>query len=77
MKPESEIYEALLITYDIDPKETLFIDDLKENVEGAEKHGITCIHLTDPALLEDKLKELLITDGSINSKYNEFKKIFT
>ena len=39
-KPEKEIYELLLSRYDLDPKETIFIDDRKENVEAAEKVGI-------------------------------------
>ena len=32
-------------------------------------------NLIEKKILIEKLKELLITDGSINSKYNEFKKI--
>lgn len=43
-KPEKEIYELLLSRYDLDPKETIFIDDRKENVEAAEQVGITGFH---------------------------------
>lgn len=39
-KPEKEIYELLLKRYALDPTETIFIDDRKENVEAAEKVGI-------------------------------------
>lgn len=40
-KPEAEIYRRLLARYALNPAETLFIDDRKENVEAAEKEGIT------------------------------------
>ena len=43
-KPEKEIYELLLSRYDLDPQETIFIDDRKENVEAAEQVGITGFH---------------------------------
>lgn len=45
IKPESEIYHALLNTYLLDPKECLFIDDRKENLEAGkalEIDGILC-----------------------------------
>ena len=41
---EEEIYELLLSRYDLDPKETIFIDDRKENIEAAEQVGITGFH---------------------------------
>lgn len=40
-KPEPEIYRLLLTRYGLNPQETLFIDDRKENVEAAEREGIT------------------------------------
>lgn len=40
-KPEAEIYRLLLSRYGLNPQETLFIDDRKENVEAAEREGIT------------------------------------
>ena len=39
-KPEKEIYELLLERYSLNPAETIFIDDRKENVEAAEREGI-------------------------------------
>ena len=39
-KPEKEIYELLLERYSLNPSETIFIDDRKENVEAAEQVGI-------------------------------------
>ncbi|MDF2612885.1 MAG: superfamily hydrolase [Clostridia bacterium] len=40
LKPEKEIYIHLLEKYDLIPEETVFIDDLKENVEAAIELGI-------------------------------------
>lgn len=39
-KPDARIYQAVIDNTDIVPNETLFIDDLKENCEAAEKLGI-------------------------------------
>ncbi len=40
LKPDVKIYETFLNKYGLDPKECLFVDDRKENVEGAEKAGM-------------------------------------
>ena len=40
-KPEPEIYRLLLSRYGLNPAETLFIDDRRENIEGAEREGIS------------------------------------
>ena len=37
IKPEEEIYRLILKRYNLTPSETIFIDDTKVNVEGAEK----------------------------------------
>ena len=39
-KPNARIYEEVIRQVNIHPDETLFIDDLKENCEAAEKLGI-------------------------------------
>ena len=39
-KPDARIYEVVIRQANIHPDETLFIDDLKENCEAAEKLGI-------------------------------------
>ena len=39
-KPDARIFQAVIDSTDIIPDETLFIDDLKENCEAAEKLGI-------------------------------------
>ena len=43
-KPDSKIYEYLLSHCELDPAETIFIDDRKDNVEVAEGLGIVPFH---------------------------------
>jgi glucose-1-phosphatase len=38
-KPDSAIYEHLATKFGVNPRESLFIDDLAENIEGAERVG--------------------------------------
>ncbi len=40
VKPEAEIYRRLLTRYDLDPSETLFIDDRQANIDAAALQGI-------------------------------------
>lgn len=47
MKPDAAIYEELLHKYQLDPAESIFIDDNKVNVVAAHKLGITGIVMTD------------------------------
>jgi putative hydrolase of the HAD superfamily len=44
-KPNTEIYEFVLNENELNASETLFIDDTKENIEGARKLGIHGWHL--------------------------------
>jgi putative hydrolase of the HAD superfamily len=43
VKPEPEIYEALIHKYGINTQEAVFIDDLPENLEGAKPFGFHTI----------------------------------
>ena len=43
-KPDRGIYECLLSTCELNPAETIFIDDRKDNVEAAEEVGIVPFH---------------------------------
>ena len=40
VKPDAGIYQYLLQTYGLNPEESLFIDDRKENVEAAQRLGV-------------------------------------
>lgn len=44
VKPMPEIYDLLLERFALDPAETIFIDDRKENIEAAERRGISGFH---------------------------------
>ena len=59
LKPEKEIYEELLKKYNLNPEETLFIDDTLANTEGAEKLGISTIHLINKEKLKEELEKFL------------------
>lgn len=43
LKPDKKIYEYLLKTYDLKPEECLFIDDRKDNVQGALDCGMKAV----------------------------------
>ena len=43
-KPEDAIYKYLLETYNLEPQETILIDDQKENIIAGQKNGIHGIH---------------------------------
>jgi len=59
-KPEPEIYALVLEKEGLDPDETFFVDDKKENVEAARKFGIHAYQLTDRNKLQGLLAELKI-----------------
>jgi putative hydrolase of the HAD superfamily len=49
VKPEPAIFRHLLDLYHLDPQQTVFIDDLCDNIETAAHFGIHTIHFTSPA----------------------------
>ena len=56
LKPEKEIYEMIINRYHLEANETLFIDDMKENVNAAVKSGLKGIILKDPKDLKEELE---------------------
>ena len=57
-KPEPAIYEHLLATYQLEPANTLFIDDVEENVVAAAAFGIRTIRFESVAQCEAELRRL-------------------
>lgn len=58
IKPNPAIYEEMLKKLDLESNEIIFIDDLKENVEGAKKIGIQTIQFTNVNDLREELLNL-------------------
>ena len=58
-KPEPEIFELAAERVGRDPKDCVFVDDLRENCTGAEALGMTAILHRDPAATIARLEELL------------------
>ena len=50
----------ILKRYNLNPKETIFIDDTKLNVDGASKLGIKAIFLEDSKKLRENLISLKV-----------------
>ena len=58
LKPEPEIYTALLKAYGLDVAETVFIDDRQINLEAAQQFGIRTIHFESPRQCKVQLEGL-------------------
>ncbi|NIY92862.1 HAD family hydrolase [Vibrio diazotrophicus] len=58
LKPQPEIYQLLLSRYALNASETVFIDDMPNNVKGAEFVGIAAIQFENVAQCEQALRLL-------------------
>ncbi|MDB5155703.1 MAG: putative hydrolase of the superfamily [Mucilaginibacter sp.] len=58
-KPDAEIFEQVLQENDLDPAETLFIDDSPQHLETAKKLGLQTYLMTAP----DNLQQYFKTNG--------------
>jgi putative hydrolase of the HAD superfamily len=58
LKPEKEIYDKIIREYNLKPNETVFIDDMKVNVEAAKEFGLEGIVLDNPKNLSIELQKL-------------------
>ena len=61
-KPDPEIYKMVMQEGGFTPGEVAFIDDLKENVDEASKHGIKAVHLPPDKEIMD------LFDGNLDLK---------
>ena len=61
VKPEIEIYEHLLTKYKLIAAETVFIDDMSENLAAASRMGIQTIKFVDA----DQCRQDLLNLGCI------------
>lgn len=58
VKPELEMYEHLLSAYQLEATDTVFIDDMHENLEAAAKAGIQTIRFLSPSQCRQDLVNL-------------------
>lgn len=58
IKPEKKAYEKALSLLGVQPKETIFIDNLQRNVDAANEIGITGLLFTDNKTLKKDLRRL-------------------
>jgi putative hydrolase of the HAD superfamily len=58
-KPQPEIYRLAAERLGVEPRACVFVDDLRENVHGAEQVGMTAILHRDPEVTVARLAELL------------------
>ncbi len=63
IKPEPEIYKALIDRYDINPEEAVFLDDCLPNLEGAKPFGFRTVHVTDFNKALEDLRKLGVKIG--------------
>jgi 2-haloacid dehalogenase len=57
-KPFPKIYEILLNRYQLEADKCLFIDDNKDNIDGAIQMGMAAIHFKNPNQLNKELVQL-------------------
>ena len=57
-KPDREIFEILLSRYDLDPRATVFVDDVTANVAAARELGIVAIQYSTASELRRDLRAL-------------------
>lgn len=58
LKPSPEIYQYLLTTYNLNPLETVFLDDIAANIEGAKLMGMHGIQFQNTLQCITELKKL-------------------
>ena len=56
-KPDADIFEQVLQENELSPKDTLFLDDNYDNINGASNLGINTLHVTSPNMLFEYFDE--------------------
>ncbi len=64
IKPEAKIYNRLLERFELEPSESIFIDDRAANIEAARNIGIAGFHFDYPNAEEScrRLRQMLLGD---------------
>ena len=61
IKPDPAIFRYIIDTYKLVPEETVFIDDVEENVEEAGRHGIKTVLFRGKSSADEQLEKLGVT----------------
>ena len=56
IKPNREIYQLLCDRYQINPKEAVFLDDNKANIDAADAFGLNVIHFKNYEQAKEELE---------------------
>ena len=64
-KPEARIYEYIIKDLEINPKETIFLDDLGMNLKTARQLGINTIKVINPIDAIKTLDQFIESEGNI------------
>ena len=59
VKPDPKIYLLAIDRFNLDPQNTVFIDDKLVNIEAAKKLGFKTIHLTNPNTIEVEINKFI------------------
>lgn len=62
-KPDVAIFELLLDRFDLDPAETILIDDSPANIEAARSVGMQAVEFESPERLRRRLEDAGLLDG--------------
>lgn len=62
IKPEKEIYQILTDRFQAYPDDTLFIDDLQENIDAARQLGFHTVHFADKEKGYREIREILCVE---------------
>lgn len=68
IKPDKKIYQILLDNYHLKPHESVFLDDLKDNVESAKALGMYGIQVVDEDKALKELYEVIEEDQNVEEK---------
>tara|TARA_X000001036_G_scaffold384774_1_gene378922 strand:- start:308 stop:901 length:594 start_codon:yes stop_codon:yes gene_type:complete len=59
VKPDPKIYLLAIDRFNLDPQNTVFIDDKLVNINAAKKLGFKTIHLTNPNIIESEINKFI------------------
>ena len=63
-KPDPQFYHYILKKEKTIPGNTVFIDDMMENIQSAREIGIQAVHFTDSQSLQEDLEKLKLFNGA-------------